>query len=291
MRITEAITSRNILEDIALLNERLERASEQASSGSKLLSLHDSPAGSAEMVRLTQQLAQIDQYQANAESGSFFLNVTDSTLNSLFNLVTSVFTSGSAAANSISDAGTLATLASEIRSQREQMLSLANTQAMGRYIFAGAKVTVPAYTIAGDDVTYQGDTEVNKIDIGAGLQIQENVAGSSVFDAVFARVTALLAAVEGGDQNAIQSALGQFSSALATLNQVRARVGVDLKKLQDAETARQDWQSQIKARQSTIGDADVAAAITEMSRTQTALEAAMNIGALLGRKNLMDYLG
>ncbi len=291
MRITEAITSRNILEDIALLNERLELASEQASSGTKLLSLHDSPAGSAEMVRLTQQLTQIDQYQANAETGSFFLNVTDSTLNSLFNLVTSVFTSGSAAANSINDPGTLATLASEIRSQRDQMLSLANTQAMGRYIFAGAKVTAPAYTIAGDTLTYQGDTEVNKIDIGTGLQVQENVAGSSVFDPVFASVTALLTAVEGGDPNAIQSALGQFSSALTTLNQVRARVGVDLKKLQDAETARQDWQSQIKARQSTIGDADVAAAITEMSRTQTALEAAMNIGALLGHKNLMDYLG
>jgi flagellar hook-associated protein 3 FlgL len=291
MRVTDAISSRNILQNIAMLNERLERASEQASSGKKLLQLHDSPSASAEMVQLGQQMAQIDQYQTNAESGGFFLNVTDSTLNSLYNLVTSVYTRGSAAANSSNDAGTLAALAGEIQSQRDQIFSLANTQVRGRYIFAGANVAAPAYTIAGDTVTYQGDAEVNKLDIGNGLQVQENVPGSSVFDPVFTSVTALLTAVQGGDQNAIKSALGQFSGALSTLNQARARLGVDLGKLQDAAATRQDLQANIKARQSTISDADMAEAIAGINRTQTALQATLNIGSLLGKKNLMDYLG
>ncbi len=291
MRITDAISSRNILEDIAMLNERLERASEQAASGKKLLHLHDSPSASAEMLQIGQQLSQIDQYQTNAENGGLFLNVTESTLNSLYNLVTSVFTRGSAAANSDNDANTLAALAGEIRSQRDQMFSLANTQVKGRYLFAGANVTAPAYTAAGDTITYQGDEEVNKIDIGSGLQISENIPGSSVFDQVFASVTALLTAVESGDQSAIRAALGQFSGALGTLNQVRSRLGVDLGKLESAATSRQDLQSSIKARQSVISAADMAEAITDINRTQTALEAAMNIGALVGQKSLMDYLG
>lgn len=291
MRVTDSISSRNLLQYIAMLNERLERASAEASSGKKLLDLHDSPSGSAEMLQLSQQLSEIDQYQSNAETSSFFLNVTDSTLNSLYNLVTSVFTRGSAAASSSNDAGTLATLASEIRAQRDQMLSLANTQVRGRYIFAGAQVTAPAYTLADDTLTYQGDMEVNKVEIGSGLQINANIPGSSVFDPVFASVTALLDAVEGGDQSAIQAALGQFSGALARLNEVRARLGVDLEELQNAVLTRQDLQSSIKVRHSTISDADIAEAITEISRARTALEATMNVGALLSRKNLMDYLG
>lgn len=291
MRITDGITSRNILANIAMLNERLERASDQVSSGEKISTLHDSPSGSTEMLRLGQQLTQIDQYQANAENGSFFLNVTDSTLNSLYNLVTSVFTRGSAAANSSNDAGTLAALAAEIRSQRDQIFSLANTQVRGRYIFAGANVLTPAYALTGDNATYQGDVEVNKIDIGSSLQVQANIPGSAVFDQVFASITALLTAVDSGDQNAIKSALGQFSGALGTLNQVRSRLGVDLDKLQDVATTRQELRSNLKARQSAINDADMAEAISDVTRTQTALEATMSVGALLGRKNLMDYLG
>jgi flagellar hook-associated protein 3 FlgL len=291
MRITESISSRNILSNVSMLNERLARASEEASSGKKLLQLHDSPSGSSEMLQLSNQLSQLDQYQSNADNSSFFLNVTDSTLNSLYNLATAVFTRGSAAANSASNADTLAALAGEIRSQRDQIFSLANTQVRGRYIFAGSKVNSPAFTIAGDAVTYQGDSEVNKIDISNGLQVQENISGSSVFDPVFANVTALLTAVEGGDQAAIKSALSQFSGALSTVNQVRSRLGVDLSKLQDAVITRQGLQDNIKTRQSQISDADMVEAIAEINRTQTALQAALSVGSLLGQKSLMDYIG
>jgi len=184
----------------------------------------------------------------------------------------------------------LAALAGEIRSQRDQILSLANTQVRGRYIFGGSNVTSPAFAIAGDTVTYQGDSEVNRIDVSNGLQVQENIFGSTVFDPIFASVTSLLTAVAGGDQAAIKSALSQFSGALSTVNQVRSRLGVDLGKLQDAVITRQDLQGNIKTRQSQISDADMVEAIAEINRIQTALKAALSVGSLLGQKSLMDYL-
>jgi flagellar hook-associated protein 3 FlgL len=291
MRITESISSRNLLSNVSMLSERMERASEEASSGKKLLQLHDSPSGSSEMLQLNNLISQLDQYKANGDDSSFFLTVADSTLSSLYNLATAVFTRGSAAANSASDADTLAALASEIRSQRDQIFSLANTQVRGRYIFAGSMVNSPAFAIAGDTVTYQGNTEVNRVDISSGLQVQENIPGSTVFDPIFASVTALLTAVEGGDQAAIKSALGQFSSALSTINQVRSGLGVDLSKLQDADVTRQGLQDNIKSRQSQVSDADMIEAIAEVNRTQTALQAALSVGSLLGQKSLMDYIG
>jgi flagellar hook-associated protein 3 FlgL len=290
VRITESISSRNLLENVSNLNERLERASAQASSGKKYDQLHESPSANSEMVRLKAQLSELDQYQANADNGSFFLNVADSALSSLHNIVTAIYTRGSAAANGTSGADTLATLAAEIRSLRDQIFSLANTQVRGRYIFAGSKVTSQAFSIAGDTVTYQGDSEVNSIEITYGLEVKENIPGSDAFDSVFTTVGALLTAVDGGDQAAIKSVLGQFSGVLSGVSQVRAHLGVDLGKLEDASVMRSGLESTIKARQSQVGDADMAAAISEVTRIQTALEATFGVGAIVGQKGLMDYL-
>lgn len=291
MRITDAISYRNMLAGVESLNDKLEQANEEVSSGKKLLTLHDSPADSAENLQLNNQLGQLDQYQSNSDASSFYLQVTDSSLNSLYNLVTSVYSQGSAAASNFNDANARASYAADIRSQLDQALSLANTQVRGRYIFAGSKVTAPAFTAAGDTVTYQGDNKVNTIDIGEGLQVHENVTGSDAFSPVFTAISGLLSAIDSGDQGAMQTALSQFSGTLATVNNVRSQLGVDLASVQNSATARQAEQTDIQQRQSTISSADMAVALTQVTQTQTALQAALSVGAVLGKQNLFDYLG
>lgn len=291
MRVTESISYRNLIANVSTLNERLEQASQQVSSGSKLLNLHDGPAESAEMRLLEAQLSDIDQYQTNADNGGFFLQAADSALSSLNDLVTAVFTRGSAAASSYNDAQARSTLASEIRSLRDQILGLANAEVRGRYLFAGSRVTSPAFILSGDTATYQGDEEVNTVKIGDWLQVRQNLPGSGVFSPVFDAIEALVAALDGNDSAAIQPALGQVSETLATVSQARARLGVDLAKVQDSEIARLNQQLNIQTRKSHIGDADIAEAITRVGQVQTALEATLTVGSRIGQRNLFDYLG
>ncbi|MBZ5495456.1 MAG: hypothetical protein LAP85_03565 [Acidobacteriia bacterium] len=291
MRISDSISYRSLLDNLNMLNERAEQANEEVSSGKRLNHLHIAPADSAEMVKLNDQLSQLDQYQTNADNSGFFLQVSESTLNSIYNLVTSIFTRGSAAANGPNDANTLATLAADIRSQRDQIFSLANTQVRGRYIFAGSSVTTPAFSITGDTVTYLGNADVNTIDISNGLKVNQNIPGAAVLAPVFNTVETLLTAIGSGNQTAIQSALAGFSGALATLGRVRTSLGVDLSKLQDAALARQTQETDIKTRQSHIGDANMAEAISRLSQTQTAMQAALTAGSLIHQKNLFDFLG
>ncbi len=290
MRITDTISYRNFLAGVGALNERLEQASEQVSSGKKLLHLHDSPADSSEMLQLKTESSQLDQYQTNADSANFYLQMSDSALSSLYNLVTSIYTQGSAAANNFNDANAMAAYRAEIQSQLDQAVSLANTQVRGRYIFAGSKVTSPAFSASGNTITYQGDDQVNTIDIGEGSQVRQNVPGSDAFSSVFTAVTSLLTAMDGGDQAAIQSALTQFSGALSQVNQVRAQIGVDMSRVQNSAVARQGEQTNIETRQAQIGNADMAAALTEVNEVQTALKAALSVGSVLGQHNLFDYL-
>ena len=291
MRVSDSTNYRNLLDNLAMLNERAEQANEEVSSGKRLTHLHVSPADSAEMVRLNGQLAQLDQYQTNADSGSYLLQITETALNSVYDLVTSIYTRGSEAASGTTDANTLATLAADIRSQRDQIFSLANTRVSGRYIFAGSKVTAPAFTIAGDTATYGGDTNINTITISSGLQVNENIPGSSVLSPVFDTIEGLLTAIDGGDQTAIKAALAHFSDTLATVGRIRTRLGVDLGKLQDSTLARQTQETNIKDRQSRIGDANMVEAIAQLNQTQTAMQATLTAGSLLRQRNLFDYLG
>lgn len=290
MRITQTMTYRNLLAGAETLRENIEAANEQISSGKKLNTLADSPSGSAELVDLRVQLADIDQYRENAGTGGFLVGLAESILSSAHNVVTSIYTRGSAGASSLYDAATRTELAKEVRSLRDQLLSLANTEAQGRHIFAGSQVTTAPFVLSGDTVSYHGDLVQNGIDIADGFQVQQNVAGSAAFSRAFSSVEQVLAALENGDQAAMQAALSQFAGALGDISQARAELGVSLAALQNAGTELDSRELAIRERQSKIQDANLAQAVTQLKANETALEAAFTARSAVGQRSLFDYL-
>jgi len=291
MRIADSTSYRNLLDSLNMLNERLETASQQVSTGKKINRPQDGPADSSELVQLRAQLSQIDQYRTNRDNTGFFLQVSESALNSVQNLVTSIYSRGSAAGSSFNDSDVRSALASEIRSLRDEILSLANTKVRGRHIFAGSLIDSAAFAIAGDSATYQGDADVNSINISDGLQVDQNVPGGTAFTQVFDTIESLLEAIDGGDEAAIMSALDQFESTLGALGQVRTRLGVELSKLEVSEAHHQSQEMSINKRQVHIEDANLAEAVTRLQQAQSALQATLTAGSIVKRYNLFDYLG
>jgi flagellar hook-associated protein 3 FlgL len=281
---------RNLLDGAENLRENIETANQQISSGKKLNSLADSPSGSAELVDLRAELAGIDQYRENAGRGGFFVNLGESVLSSAVDVVTAIYTRGSAGASSLYDINSRTELAKEVRSLRDQLLSLANTESHGRHLFAGSLVTTTPFAISGDTVSYVGDLVQNRIDVGAGVQVQQNVAGSTAFSKAFSAVEQVLAALDNGDQAGMQTALGQFEGALADLTQMRADLGVSLSTIQRAASEQDSRELAIQNRQSKIEDANLAEAATQLKANETALEATFAAQTVAGQKNLFDYL-
>lgn len=291
MRVTQIQSDRTFLTNLDRLNSKLEVVNQQVASGKKLLSLKDSPSGSAELVGLGAQLADIDQYRANADSGNLYLGVTDSALGSVHTLVQTIFTKGSAATSGVLTPSERAGLASEIRSLRDEVLSLANSETQGRYIFAGSASNDPAFTIAGDTVTYQGDQVVNDISVGDGVTVPQGFAGDAVFSPVFDGITQLLTAVDAGDAAGMESALSQFSAMLSGLNTFRVQVGVSQNTILDLKNQQDAAKTSITSRQSSLQDANMAQVVTQLQQIQTALQAALTARSITQQKNLFDYLG
>lgn len=290
MRVTDSMNYRNFLTGLDTLNSQMETANQQIATGKRLLSLKDSPSGSAEVVKLRAQLSELDQFQSNNDGGTLNLNVTDSALNSLHNILTSMFTTASGVASDTSTGAIRASAAAAIRSLRDQVLSLANTEVGGHYVFAGSQTLSTPFTIAGDAVTYHGDLAVNSIEVAEGVRVRQNVPGSTVFDPAFNTINALLTALDGNDSAAIQSALSQFSSTLNGIGQVRAQVGSDLSRLSDLKSALSSEETNLTARQSQIEDANQADAVTKLTQAQTAIQASLKAQTVIQQYNLFDFL-
>lgn len=292
MHITPSMASRDLLASLDTLNEQLDTVSQQISTGKRMVHLRDSPAAGAESVLLAGEAAKLDQYKANTDSGNFYLQVADSVLNSVQNLVTSIQTKGSAATSDTASASDCASLAEEVRSLRDQVLSLANSEVRGRYIFAGSKITSAPFVISIDAVTYQGDDEINKISVDDGLQVQQNIPGSSVFSPIFDAIQSMLAAMDAGDHAGIGAAVAQMSSSLGGLNLARGQVGAELGKLENASLELDTEAVNLRAQQSRVEDANAAEAATRLSQLQTALKTTLAVGqSILQQHNLFDFLG
>ena len=290
MRVTQNLSNRNFLYNIENLNSTLEDASQEVSTGRKINHLSDSPSGSAELVELRAEASQIDQYRTNSDSGIFLLGMNDQVLTSVHDLMTTIFTRGSDAASNYNDAASRATLTQDIRSLRDQILSLANTESRGRYLFAGSQVTAPAFTIAGDAVTYQGDDLLNTIQVGDSLSVEVNLSGNSVFQPIFDTISNLVSALDSNDPTAIQNALNQFSPALNNLNKFRGQVGLNLSRLQDLGTELDSLSTSVSTRQGHVEDANMAEAITHLTQVQTEVQAALTAQSSTNRRNLFDFL-
>jgi flagellar hook-associated protein 3 FlgL len=292
MRVTQSETYRNFLLNLDTLNERLDKINSQIASGKKLKDLKDSPASSAQLIGMTDQAAEIDQYQSNISSGSYFLGTADSVLNEVNNLVASIYAKGSQAATESVTADDRATIGTEIRSMRDQIIALANSQALGRYIFAGSKTDSAPFTLSGDVVLYQGDESANIISVDRGLEVQEGVPGSAAFNSIFSAVDSLLTNVGANNLDGIKTALGQFASALSGLGIARGEIGANLSLLNNAKTDLDSQETSLKKQRSQLEDANMAESVTAMSQVQTALQTAMTAGgSILQQRNLFDILG
>ncbi len=292
MRVTDSAAYRTFLANMETLNEQLDRVNQQISTGKKLIHLRDAPSSAAESVLLSSEAAELDQYKTNLDSCSFYLQVADSALNSVQNLIASIQSKGIQAASGTVDAATRATIAMDIRSLRDQMLSLANSEVRGRYIFAGSKVTAAPFAISGDAVSYEGDTLEMSVDVGDGLKVQQNVAGSSVFSPIFDAIQSLLSEIDSGDQAGIQQSLTQLSSSLSGFNLARGMIGTELSKAQTQSSENGTESANLRAQQSRTEDVNTAEAATQLSQLQTAMQASLSAGqSILQKRNLFDFLG
>jgi flagellar hook-associated protein 3 FlgL len=132
------------------------------------------------------------------------------------------------------------------------------------------------------------DTSPNRT-VSLSRDGQAIAKGSDATD-VFAVIETLAAAVSAGNDAAVTTGIDALSRAFTRVVKAQSQVGTDESGLADGDV--QLGSLRLAATQRLSGDQDVnmAQAITQMSRAQTAYQAALGAVGTASKSSLLDYL-
>jgi flagellar hook-associated protein 3 FlgL len=290
MRVTNKIIAAQIKDKISQNAQLLQKSQASIASGKRILKPSDDPVGAIQLMKQRAQIDRIDQFTRNIGDSLGVLNNTDTVLDEVRGRLVRAKEIALAQANSTADASVRAAAAPEIAVIWEDILSLANTEFAGRFIFAGRKTQTQPFQFDETTVTYHGDEGKINRQIGFHENIQTNVTGNSVFPQIFDTLINLREALQQNDQAATAATLNDLDASIETTLNTQADVGARINRLETQKERLEDLSFDITQILSDTEDIDLAEAITEFSLRQTALQAALESAARIIQPSLLNFL-
>jgi flagellar hook-associated protein 3 FlgL len=287
---------------VLALNHTMKNSNDLAaelSSGLRVGSLSDDPAAASQSLRLDGQISKIDTYVQTASGVSSRLQMVDSTLGEVVSQVTSAISLAVGAANGTVNGAYLQSIAQQVASIRDNVLSLANSSYQGAYLFSGSRGDTAPFTL--DTTTtpatanYNGDASVQSVVTPGGQQIQISLPGSTVFGSgstgVLGVLNQLVADLTSGAPTAnISADSSALTNALNGVSTQRSFLNNSLGTIRSTSTYAQTEEAQLKVQQGALVSSDPATVATELKSNETQYQALLSVITALQQNNLFSHL-
>jgi flagellar hook-associated protein 3 FlgL len=178
MRITSHYLVNNFKLDQQKVNEELKKVTEQISSGKKIQNMYDDPAVYDDTLRLDTHINDLKAIQERTRKGQHFAQATDDTLQAFDSSLRTFKNELIRAANDSLNMDNRASIAAALEREKAHMITLANTQIEGQYIFSGSATATKPIDERG---IYHGNGEAIETVVGEGVKERYNIDGVSLF--------------------------------------------------------------------------------------------------------------
>jgi len=285
----------NGLDAINAAADQFIEAQFQVATGKRLRTLSTDPAASQRSVVERSALANIDSYQRAGSAASTRLAALDQTLSDLVEQITRAQVAASSGHPDTANATTRGAAATALAGIRDSIAGDINTEAQGVYLFGGSITDRPPYVASGTGWVYQGDANQVATEVDAGRRVTITLDGQSILrgsDAsdLLTTVDSLVTAVQNGDTTAINAGIDALQRAFQRVSRALSQVGIDEVSVDDSGRHLQSLHLAGEKRVAELEDANLAEAITRMSRAQTAYNAALGAVGTAGKNSLLNYL-
>lgn len=255
----------------------------------------DNPAAAAVLVQNADQTSQADQFQRSIGGIQGEIQNADSALNSVTAALQQAISLGVEGANGTVNASDRAALVTQVQGIQSQLLNLANLSYQGNYVFAGTATQTPPYVLnpsSPSGVTYQGNSGANSVTLGNHFALQTNLPGSQLFSAsgndMFQSIQDLITSLQSG--TGIGAAVTEVSNSLNYVDGQRVFYGNALNQLTSQQTYLSSETTELAQQQNTVGGADLTTVISNLTNSQTSLQATLEAVGQTARIDLFDYL-
>jgi len=134
------------LADLNATQSRITQLNKQITSTVRVSQASDDPAAIASILETQSDIDRAIQTQTNLQQASTVASSADGALASASSLLDQLRSLAAQGANSTATAATRATLSEQVKAIEQQLISIANTQVQGRYIFGGDDPNTQPYT-------------------------------------------------------------------------------------------------------------------------------------------------
>ncbi len=300
MRVSERGMTRTVLSDLMANRTRLSRLQEQLSSGSRINRPSDDPGGAMQVMQIQSNLEEIEAFRSNASAARDWMSATESALAEISDVVQhlrelAVRGSTDALPQKSRDA-----LAEEAAESLDHLFALANSEHVGRYLFAGYKSDAPPY--GGDSevgFTYSGDAGSITRKVGPDVEIQMNVPGTwaaaaegepGFLEKTLDTAVAVRESLSDGDLKALNDGLAALDIRQDEVLSARSSLGSRMNRLDMSENRLEDMSLSLRRMLSETADVDVAEAIMNLNMAERAYNVTLATGARILPQTLIDYL-
>jgi len=287
MRVANKSIYDSVQYNLGSISEELNKANEIATTGKSINNLSDDPVGLTQSLNIRSALSNIEQMGRNISYGNSWLTASESALTNVQNIISDTKALCVQMASGTIGSDQRASAAVSVQNMLDEIVSLANTDVAGNYIFAGSKTdTIPF----GQNGTYYGDNNPFTIKISQNSTIEVGSDGEAVFGTVFDTLVDLKAALQSNDVSGIQDAMEKLDTHFDDISGKISDVGSKMNRMEIKDKIFQDLNFSNTERLSKIEDADIAEAIMNVKAAELTYQAALASSSKVMTLTLIDYL-
>lgn len=277
---------------------RLGNTQLQISTGKRILTPSDDPAGAARVIDYNRAIDTLEQYNNNASRASTRLSFEEGALEGVENILQRVRELTVQGSSDLLAVEQRRAIALEIRELRASVVGLANTKdSQGEFIFAGYQTGTKPFEEGPAGVSYQGDVGNRQLQISSRRQIADGNNGHEVFmdvdtssgkRSLFDTLDAIATDLEAG--LTVTGYLGDIDMALTSTVGIRATIGARMNAIDEQVAINNEVKLTMEISRSKEQDMDLIEAITRYEQQQTALQAAQQTYVKMTELSLFDFI-
>ncbi|WP_164931637.1 flagellar hook-associated protein FlgL [Longirhabdus pacifica] len=294
-RITGGMMRSQLLYNLNNNLGKLSKFQLQMETGKVINKPSDDPVGITYSLRYRSDFSANIQFRSTVDSGLSQLDYADDVLDQIGKEWKTVRTLAVKAANSTNDETAMDAIKTELEELYDELVSLANNQFQGRYIFNGQKTDIKPYDPATAETAATDNGEI-LFEMSEDLKIQINITGNEVFgspgdaDNLFKVMKDLINDIDNNDHQAVSDALDIIDSRNSKLLDARAAIGGRTNRVELVQDRLEDLSVNLEDMQSNVEDADITELITRYTMTESVYRASLAVGSRSMTPTLVDFL-
>lgn len=294
MRVTPYMIYDRVLTDFRSSFDTMNNIYSELTTGKKFSKPSDNVLGLAKAQDYKLSINKSEQYLDNIDDATAKLSYTSGLVESVYNVLTRIQELTVQVSSGTATPDSRISVAEEIKSDRDFLLSIANNKYEDKFIFSGFKSDTAAFDAASG--AYQGDANVKKVQVENNTYIGTTMPGDKVFDGydsngnMFKMLDDLHTALVTNDVPTIRTMMDRLDNANKHITNVNADLGSRLNSIDSLKSRLSDEKLILQKQLSNTEDADFAASVSKLQQSQTALTAMRDSAGKIINQTLLDFL-